>query len=65
MDAAAHLVAVGLAGWFAWELALGIGGRVVHSYGELIHRDEHPVKFWLSVAAYVYGLVVVLAANSH
>jgi len=65
MDAAGHLVAVALAGWFAGELALGFGGRAVHSYGELVHRDESPVKFWLSVGVYVYGLVIVLAANSH
>jgi hypothetical protein len=64
MDAAGHLVAVALAGWFAGELALGFGGRAVHAYGELVHRDEHPVKFWLSVFAYLYGLAVVLAANS-
>ena len=36
----------------------------IHSVGELIDRDKHPVGFWLGVGFYVYGLVIFLAATN-
>ena len=61
MHALEKLGAMGLAGWFLWELWRALTQGSIHSCGALIHREKNPVSFWLNVGFCVYGSVIVLA----